>query len=214
MLHRLRSGLHFCRIDGIFIFLDLEAGRYFLLREAAADCFARCHAGKASRADIGWLTERAVLSAAPPSRPMPMGRRAARVRSSVFDDALPAASFTGTAIAMFAQRKAQFDLSYRGLAATLWDLEIAGHNETSVDLSDCVSVAAAFQRARRHIATINRCLPHSLAVARRLTARGSKVELVIGVTLPFAAHCWVQAGAVVLTDRIDTVSAFEPIFAV
>jgi hypothetical protein len=32
--------------------------------------------------------------------------------------------------------------------------------------------------------------------------------------MPFSAHCWVQADDVVLTDTLDIIRRYQPIFAV
>lgn len=47
---------------------------------------------------------------------------------------------------------------------------------------------------------------------RMLQRRGCQSCLVFGVTMPFAAHCWVQAGDKVLTDPLDVVLHYQPIF--
>ncbi len=49
---------------------------------------------------------------------------------------------------------------------------------------------------------------------RLLAQRGCDARLVFGVTMPFSAHCWVQAEDVVLTDTLDIVRRYQPIFAV
>ena len=49
---------------------------------------------------------------------------------------------------------------------------------------------------------------------RVLAGKGCKVRLIIGVTLPFAAHCWVQLGSTVLTDPLDVVAPYKPILIV
>lgn len=48
---------------------------------------------------------------------------------------------------------------------------------------------------------------------RRLLA-GPDARLLIGVTMPFSAHCWVQVGDTVLTDSLDLVLSFQPILSV
>lgn len=47
---------------------------------------------------------------------------------------------------------------------------------------------------------------------RWLTAEGDGATLVFGVKLdPFAAHCWVERGDVLLNDRPERVERFAPI---
>ena len=50
-----------------------------------------------------------------------------------------------------------------------------------------------------------------IAIRRVLAGKGCDARLVIGVTLPFAAHCWVQLGSAVLTDPLDVVLPYTPI---
>ena len=56
------------------------------------------------------------------------------------------------------------------------------------------------------------CLLDSIALVRFLARRGLYAQLVFGVTDdPFSAHCWVQAGDLVLNDTVGDVSAHTPI---
>jgi hypothetical protein len=59
------------------------------------------------------------------------------------------------------------------------------------------------------------CLFDSLALIHFLARFRLYPDWVFGVTAdPFEAHCWVQAGNVVLNDTIERVSAFTPIMCV
>jgi hypothetical protein len=59
------------------------------------------------------------------------------------------------------------------------------------------------------------CLFDSLALIHFLARFRMYPDWVFGVTAdPFEAHCWVQAGNVVLNDTIERVSAFTPIMSV
>jgi len=60
-----------------------------------------------------------------------------------------------------------------------------------------------------------RCLFDSLALLEFLARYGVFPTWVFGVrTAPFGAHCWVQAGEVVLNDTVEQVRPFTPIMAV
>lgn len=70
----------------------------------------------------------------------------------------------------------------------------------------------AFEHARILRTAADRCLPRSIALAIRLASLGTPVTLAIGVKLaPFGAHCWVQHGDLVLSDRIGEVQAYTPL---
>jgi len=59
------------------------------------------------------------------------------------------------------------------------------------------------------------CLFDSVAIVELLARRGIFPTWVFGVqTAPFAAHCWVQDGAVVFNDTPERVRRFTPILAI
>lgn len=61
----------------------------------------------------------------------------------------------------------------------------------------------------------NECLKDSLTLMEFLAAYELHPTLVMGVRVrPFAAHCWVQAEGVVLTDHESTVQRYSPILAI
>lgn len=61
----------------------------------------------------------------------------------------------------------------------------------------------------------NLCLRRSFALAFHLVKSGVAVQLVIGVMMrPFAAHCWVQLGDLVLNDRVEVVRDYTPLLIV
>jgi hypothetical protein len=74
------------------------------------------------------------------------------------------------------------------------------------------AVALRFLSARRLLPFAPLCLPDSLTLMQFLAWHRTEGTLVFGVKLdPFAAHCWVQAGDVVLNDRLDRVQRFAPV---
>lgn len=57
-----------------------------------------------------------------------------------------------------------------------------------------------------------KCLLRSFILRRLLERQGMSAAWVFGVaTWPFSAHCWLQAGEVVLDDTVERVSRFTPI---
>jgi hypothetical protein len=59
------------------------------------------------------------------------------------------------------------------------------------------------------------CLSDSIALLDLLARRGLAADLVFGVKLnPFAAHCWVQAGDVVLNETVECVRRHTEILVV
>src|SRR3546814_20150542 len=80
-----------------------------------------------------------------------------------------------------------------------------------VQRSDARQVAAAFKRARHYFSGMDECLSRGVAMRRVLAGKGCEARLVTGVTLPFAAQCWVQLGWAVLTDPLDVVTSYTPL---
>jgi len=70
----------------------------------------------------------------------------------------------------------------------------------------------ALSSARLLVPTPTRCLPACLIAQRFLGQRGIASELVFGVrTHPFVAHCWLEAGGLLLDDEPDRVVGYAPI---
>lgn len=211
LVTEVRRGLYYRCIEDDFIFLDLLSDRYFLLQGGPAECFARYIKGEAKPSDVDWLTKHQILAPAGAShKPTPIPSP----RSSLLHSTLPRGSISATFASIWAQRRARFDIKHRRLQEIVDELTAAQEGTAGVSMIACRDVAAGFLRARRYAPAIDQCLVRGLAMKRLLLRRGCAASLVFGVTMPFAAHCWVQAGDVVLTDTLDFVLSFEPILAV
>jgi len=76
-------------------------------------------------------------------------------------------------------------------------------------------LAKTFEHHRRLIPLPRKCLPDSLAFLTFAANRGHFPNLVFGVEAwPFAAHCWVQSGDIVLNDAHDHARSFSPILTI
>ena len=68
-----------------------------------------------------------------------------------------------------------------------------------------IDLASRFLAARKLVPIKRNCLLDSLSLVRWLGAG----RILFGVKLhPFAAHCWVQSGALILNDLTENVAAF------
>jgi hypothetical protein len=87
---------------------------------------------------------------------------------------------------------------------------------TPMDLDTARRAVGAFIRLRPLLfGAQDACLYDSLALVRYLSYYRIFPTCVIGVqTGPFAAHCWVQEGAVVFNDAPEYVRRYTPILAV
>lgn len=73
-------------------------------------------------------------------------------------------------------------------------------------------LVAAFERVLPWLPFQGVCLYRAFLLRRVLRWRGHRVRWVFGVrTWPFLAHCWLQAGDVVLDDAAERLVAFTPI---
>lgn len=82
------------------------------------------------------------------------------------------------------------------------------------DDPDCAAyLARGFAEARIAVPMPRLCIPDSLALARRLWARGLAADVYFGVQLdPLLAHAWVQSGPLVLSDPLNIAADYTPVF--
>ena len=212
----IRHGLHHCDMGDAIIFLDLPGDRYFQLIGVSAERFRRFLAGERDDAVVELLTRSGILvakEAGPESRLSSIELP----RSSVLDEAgCQPAGWLMSEILM-AQFLARQRLRRRPLIDLLDAFACRREGDASgpSDWPDRVrQVASAFQRSKRFINSTDQCLSRSLAMMAVLARRGCHPTMVIGVSYPFAAHCWVQLGTTVLSDSLDRVRSFKPILAV
>jgi len=90
-----------------------------------------------------------------------------------------------------------------------------GRGDSQADLPKARELTFRFRAMRPWVPLGYRCLFDSLALLKFLARYGVFPTWVFGVrTAPFGAHCWVQAGEVVLNDTVEQVRPFTPIMAV
>jgi hypothetical protein len=84
------------------------------------------------------------------------------------------------------------------------------------DLERARPLLAGYARMQSHaFSPYNACLRNSLTLLEFLAAYRLHPSWVFGVALaPFAAHCWLQAGPVVLNDSVGHVGCYTPIMVV
>lgn len=74
-------------------------------------------------------------------------------------------------------------------------------------------IARGFSEARITVPMPRLCIPDSLALARCLWKRGLAADLLFGVQLdPLLAHAWVQSGDLALSDPLNIVADYTPVF--
>jgi hypothetical protein len=213
MAPTLRPGLHYRRIQDSYILFDLLADRYLLLRNRSAEAFERFTNGSPTRVDEDHLHRLGLISGAGKGA-LPRGVQTVAAVRSLVDTPLTRAGIFPTIASVAAQRRARRDLGRHPLVQILNDISCPQHDLPVAGGKACRDIAGAFERAKRYVSGADQCLPRGIAMKRMMSRKGQAVSLVFGVTLPFAAHSWVQAGDLVLTDPLDVVLHYQPIFAV
>lgn len=75
------------------------------------------------------------------------------------------------------------------------------------------AIARGFSEARISVPMPRLCIPDSLGLAQCLWKRGIAADLMFGVQLdPLLAHAWVQSGPLILSDPLNIVADYTPVF--
>jgi hypothetical protein len=213
----LRPGVSFCEASGHLVFLDIVADRYFGLGGAAETAFRSLlrrqpqHAlGQPAEA----LIETRLLVERPDALPVRPCPELAPVRASLLDRRLPSASAFAVVRALAGVMIARLALRVGGLAIALRTLT-RRKNRIRAQASDQAKIereVAAFHRCALLVRSHDQCLVRSLALMRRLAARGECADLVIAVRVrPFSAHAWVQKDDLLLNESCDAVRGYTSI---
>lgn len=209
----LRPGLHHRRIGGDHIFFDLPADRYFLLPPHFHPAFdSYLNGGPSDHALSQLLDAGLICTVQADGSPAPLAFT--HPVASLVDGPLGAASAPQILRAIWMQRRARAELRRDSLLEIVERLERGRPPNASCVERVSQNIAAAFLRSQRLVSAVDQCLVRGIAMKRLLARRGCDAKLVFGVTMPFSAHCWVQAGDVVLTDTLDIIRRYQPIFAV
>jgi hypothetical protein len=96
-----------------------------------------------------------------------------------------------------------------------WAAEGAGPGGDQPPSAPMLEVIASFHRWAPFAPAPGKCLLRSFMLLRLLRRHGHNARWVFGVrTWPFRAHCWLQAGDVVLDDDVEALVALTPILVV
>jgi hypothetical protein len=224
MNHHLSPEMSFCFIGAGAVMLDLKADRYYRLdrRHAAAlraiaggECDAHLDA-RASLVARGLIR----LGDGPPATPVSAPRATASVIERRPFRRPDTQDCSVSPVELFVHRFMAGQLLGRlGLFRTA--RYYRGRRDRSHDQQGgllrsqdrAAALAASFADRRRFFPAKRRCVPDSLALAAILWRRACAAEVFFGVRLdPFAAHCWVQHGDLLLSDPLDSVAEFTPVF--
>lgn len=225
MHYRLREDLSYCDVDGNLIFLDVAHDRYFKLTRTLEEAVRRflAHEDIAPALVESLAASRILVETSNP-----------RDRSAIANIRRPTCSAVEHLITATDQRigmsivlevmaivwSTRRQLKTRMLKVNLDEASTYRDRKTDAHV-DAASVAAEdkllkmngqFARARRYVPIEPICLLDSLSLLRFISRRGLSANIVFGVTPePFAAHCWVQAGDMVLNETLFDTRAYTAI---
>lgn len=225
MHYRLRENLSYCDVDGHLIFLDIAQDRYFKLAGALENAMRRFQAHEdVAPSLVDGLVAARILVEAPNLKARTAITNIRRpICSAIEQPATIAARRISMAIVFEVMEIAwstRRQLKTRSLKTNLEETSAyrdrkTGAHEVSTPATpedSLLQATAQFARARRYVPIEPICLLDSLALLRFLSRRGLSANIIFGVTPePFAAHCWVQAGDIVLNETLSDARAHTPI---
>lgn len=198
-------------IEDTALFLDLADDRYFCLPEPANAVFVESLVNDVAFASAFIAAGLERFSALAPLCAQ-AGHLAPRQPADL-NACHP--SLTMIARVLWEQSVAERRLRKSGLHIVLSDLqEVLRHGRWAAVPFDraCAATVKAFEHAALLRNAVDRCLPRSIALAGLLARCGCRCEVVLGVKLrPFAAHCWVQSGPLVLNESVEEAARYTPI---
>ena len=235
-MYQLSPFVFACTTGRNCMFLDLRQDRYLSVPQELIDALApqihgwqlssHAHEARATvRTDTDPLAEDMLAAgilrpyqrgtAAPPPQPPPATADLTSLRSPDGDSS-SANSWMSVLSAL-----ASADCALRLLPLWRIVVRISAHAQsTGMDSkADLVSTAGRLTRSFREVRPWYPrdylCLFDSLALTLYLRRHNIGTRWIFGVREdPFAAHCWVQCGGVVLNEHIDRAHLYTPIMAV
>lgn len=225
MHYQLRDNLSCCDVDGHLIFLDIAQDRYFKLTGTLEKAMRRFQAHEdVAPALMGSLaTAQILVETSDPAAHAITANIQLPTCSAIEQPVATSGRRLSAAIVVEVMATVwwvRHQLKTRALktiletACAYRDSKTGAHEvAASTDPEDNLLRAnEKFARARRYVPIEPICLLDSLSLLRFLSRRGLSANIVFGVTPePFAAHCWVQAGEMVLNETLTDANAHTPI---
>ena len=204
------EGVHLAIVGEDVVTLDLNGDGYACLPEVGAHLVR--YPGGCLAADNAPFAEELVASGlfslTPPELPEPSSPAPPRQTSR--DTRVDRGGFQEVTQFVSAVRHAERTFRGRGLNALVAD----GRPKRPLGREDDALVrrAVLFDRWLPWVPGQGLCLYRAYTLRRFLRSGGLDADWVFGVrTWPFSAHCWLQAGDLLLDDDLDRVALYTPI---
>jgi hypothetical protein len=225
MHYRLRENLSCCDVDGHLIFLDIAQDRYFKLTGALEKAMRRflAHEDVAPTLMGGLAAARILIETLDPAAHATTANIRLPTCSAIEQPAATSDRRLSAAIVVEVMTTVWWVRHQMKTRVLKEILETAGAYRNRKTGAHEIAASTApednllwaneqFARARRYVPIEPICLLDSLSLLRFLSRRGLPANIVFGVTPePFAAHCWVQAGEMVLNETLSDANAHTPI---
>lgn len=217
---RLRENLHCCVNGANVIFLDVLTDRFFALPPATNDSFKSLlmneDVTRGGVLALELLEREGLLIRVDDPDERPMATVAKRAVETSFQLAVDASARGMVLPAIFHQLLSAFMLKVRGFSATVRFLQKAKPISPTTSVAaveeKVAEISAAFRKTRFAFRPGDRCLARGIAFTSCCYRQNIAVSLIIGVrTNPFAAHCWVQRGEMIVHDDSGQATLFTPI---
>ena len=221
MVGRLQPHVHVATIGEDLVFLDILGDAYFCLPGAAgfvtlggdAQTFAGCEDWLFAQLLAADLAFDAPADSSAPPRLRPPDLPVADLRRLESAAIIDFASIRRMAPAAMALYRHGHGGSLSDLLAAAARSASLGARRAGATRDQMVALAQSCERLIPWVPFQGACLFRSFLTLSVLRRAGHAVSWIFGVqTWPFRAHCWLQAGDLVLNDAAERVSGYAPIF--
>jgi hypothetical protein len=209
----LATHIHAVAVGPDLVVLDLRADTYFCLVGAAE--FVDIHPGGAvsfrGQAASAAMREAGMLDTVSPSRPRipPPPKHAVGLEWAEAPSMGDRCRFFSTAVQMLGTP------GDATVADSLRAKPLGRRAHAAVSQDEIVRQTALFARWLPWVPNQGACLYRASFLRRFLAESGLTADWVFGVTTwPFSAHCWLQAGDLLLDDDLDRVATYTPLMVV
>lgn len=235
-MYHLRRHVYACQTSRYYVFMDLPGDNYFSVpREDLAELVPWIHGGDlgsrkeqpktrpsaAATAFAAELVAAGVLMEGPPEQDVQMPTAAAptsdlaSTRASLHAPKTSLRLFASVATSLIYARQA---LRFTPISLIVDAVAACKRAASVVEVAECknaMQLTEVFLHFRPLFPWDYRCLFDSLALIRFLSRFALYPDWIFGVQDdPFNAHCWVQAGSLVLNDDLERVRSYTPIMKI